>query len=462
MNTRFYRFISYILFLIDWASINFVIYFTFKFSVPDDSIFSNSYYLTFFLIVNCSWIFTTIFLNVYNEINLFLFDAFGKTSLKSVSVFFLLIIAYVLFAGKYYPISFLIHFIWILFVCLIFNRLIYLLLIQYFNASNYFQKRIIIIGFNETAANVIRLLEGDFIGVKIIGICLDNEELSSSLTYPILGNIDNIMSLAKEHNITDIYSTILPEEDPRIFSLMQAADQSFIHFRMIPNLDFFIKSAYHIDFIGPIPVVAKRREPLYESSNRIKKRLFDILFSLLVIVFVMSWLTPLISILILLETGWPIFFFQPRSGQSNQIFSCLKFRSMKLNQQSHSLQATLNDRRITRLGKFLRKTSLDEFPQFFNVLLGSMSIVGPRPHMLQHTEIYSQKVDQFMLRHFIKPGITGWAQVNGCRGETETIAAMEQRVFHDLWYLENWSLWLDLKIIFSTLLQVIKGDQKAY
>ncbi|MBU6158243.1 MAG: undecaprenyl-phosphate glucose phosphotransferase [Bacteroidetes bacterium] len=462
MNTRFYRFISYFLFLIDLLTINFVFFLTFKISNSYLSFFTDLNYLILFLVVNCTWILSVLLLNVYNELNLFLFDAFGRTSIKSIGLFFLLITAYFLFAGKYYSFTFLIHFFWILFLSLFLNRLIYLLLIQHFNASGFFQKRLIIIGYNETAANVIRLLEADFIGVKIIGICIDDENVSSLSSYPVIGKVNSVLTLAKLHHITDIYSTILPEEDPRILSLMQEADRSFIHFRMIPNLDFFIKSAYHIDFIGPIPVVAKRKEPLYESSNRIKKRIFDIIFSILIILFIMSWLTPLISILILMETGWPIFFFQPRNGESNQVFSCIKFRSMKLNQQAHSLQATANDNRITRFGKFLRKTSLDEFPQFFNVLLGSMSIVGPRPHMLQHTEIYSQKVDQFMLRHFIKPGITGWAQINGYRGETETIAAMEQRVSHDLWYLENWSLWLDLKIIFSTFLQVLKGDQKAY
>lgn len=462
MNTRFYRFIRYFLFSIDWLTINLVIYFSIKFSIADIPLFYAYNYWMLFFVVNCSWLFCILLLNVYNELNLFLFDAFGRTSIKLIALFFLFNAIYLIFVSKQYSVGFLIHFFWILFVSIIINRLLYLLVIQYFNSSGYFQKRIIIIGFNETAANVIRLLEADFIGVKIVGICLDNDKDATTASYPVLGKINGVLSLAKAHCITDIYSTILPEEDPRMLSLMQAADQSFIHFRMIPNLDYFIKSAYHIDFIGPIPVVAKRKEPLYESSNRVKKRLFDIVMSLLVILFIMSWLTPLISVMILLETGWPVFFFQPRSGEANRIFSCIKFRSMKLNQQAHSEQATVNDKRVTRLGKLLRKSSLDEFPQFFNVLLGSMSIVGPRPHMLQHTELYAQKVDQFMLRHFIKPGITGWAQINGWRGETETISDMEQRVSHDLWYLENWSLWLDLKIIFSTFLQLLKRDQKAY
>ena len=165
---------------------------------------------------------------------------------------------------------------------------------------------------------------------------------------------------------------------------------------------------------------------------------------------------------ILLESKGPVFFAQKRSGKGNKEFWCLKFRSMKVNDQAHEKMATKNDSRLTKTGKFLRKTSLDEFPQFLNVLRGHMSIVGPRPHMLKHTDEFSRVVNQYMVRHFLKPGITGWAQVNGYRGEVNSIEKLQCRVEHDVWYLENWSVWLDLKIVFMTVINTVKGEENAF
>lgn len=199
-----------------------------------------------------------------------------------------------------------------------------------------------------------------------------------------------------------------------------------------------------------------------ELYRRLMKRAFDIIFSLLVIVFILSWLFPLLAILIRLESRGPVIFRQARSGRNNISFYCYKFRSMKINGDSHQRQASRNDARITRTGSFLRKTSLDELPQFFNVLLGDMSVVGPRPHMLKHTEQYRSLIDNYMMRHSIKPGITGWAQINGFRGETHRLELMEERVKHDIWYLENWSPRLDLKIIAITVLHVVRGHENAF
>jgi putative colanic acid biosynthesis UDP-glucose lipid carrier transferase len=171
---------------------------------------------------------------------------------------------------------------------------------------------------------------------------------------------------------------------------------------------------------------------------------------------------PLIGLLIWLESRGPVFFIQKRSGRNNKPFDCIKFRSMRISKDAHTKQVTKDDTRITRVGKFLRKTNLDEFPQFLNVLVSQMSVVGPRPHMLKHTEDYSKLLDQYMVRQFLKPGITGSAQINGHRGETRTIDQMEKRVIDDLWYLENWSLWLDTKIILITAFNMIKGEKNAY
>ena len=201
---------------------------------------------------------------------------------------------------------------------------------------------------------------------------------------------------------------------------------------------------------------------LPSMTARFFKRLFDTIFSLLVIIFVFSWLCPVLALLIKLESRGPIFFVQVRTGQNSKHFKCYKFRSIYINCDADKKQATRNDHRVTRIGAFLRKTSLDELPQFFNVLIGNMSIVGPRPHMVRHTEEYSRLTNHFEKRQLLRPGITGWAQINGYRGEISNHEAILKRVDADIWYLVNQSFILDLKIIFLTFWITIKGDKNAY
>jgi len=262
--------------------------------------------------------------------------------------------------------------------------------------------------------------------------------------------------------IREIFSTITPEQNNYIYNLMYQSEKECIRFKIVPNLSLFITREVHIEYYGELPILSLRKEPLDDVGNRIKKRMLDITVSILVTIFILSWLIPLLGSLIFLESGSPIFFKQLRTGKNKKSFYCWKFRSMKTNKEANLKQATRNDGRITFLGKFLRKTSLDEFPQFINVLRGEMSLVGPRPHMIKHTTDYSKVVDEYMVRQFIKPGITGWAQINGYRGEITNPEQIKMRVNKDLWYLENWTLWLDLKILFLTIYYIFKGDTKAY
>jgi putative colanic acid biosysnthesis UDP-glucose lipid carrier transferase len=187
------------------------------------------------------------------------------------------------------------------------------------------------------------------------------------------------------------------------------------------------------------------------DANEMTKRAFDVLFAALVVLFILSWFIPIMAMLIKMESSGPVFFKQLRSGKNNKPFYCFKFRSMVVNKEADVLQARHHDPRITRIGAFIRKTNIDELPQFINVLLGDMSVVGPRPHMLKHTEEYSRKIKNYMVRHAVTPGITGWAQVSGLRGETIQDEAMVNRVKADLWYMENRSLSLDIKIIVLTV-----------
>jgi putative colanic acid biosynthesis UDP-glucose lipid carrier transferase len=296
-------------------------------------------------------------------------------------------------------------------------------------------------------------------GYKIKGIFDDTAKDIQQGLY--LGNVNECIDYVKENRIDEIFCTLPNSESEKIERLMLDADKNLIRFKLVPEFYYTHKPTFVQNF-GHIPVISIRPEPLENMLNRFFKRIFDIVFSLFVILFVFSWLFPILAILIKTSSKGPIFFVQTRSGRDNEPFNCYKFRSMRVNNDSDSKQATRDDVRKTKVGAFLRRTNLDELPQFFNVIIGNMTIVGPRPHMLRHTDEYSKLIDQFMVRHFLKPGITGWAQVNGLRGETKTTEDMLQRVEADVWYLENWSFLLDLKIIFLTFWGTFKGDKNAH
>jgi exopolysaccharide biosynthesis polyprenyl glycosylphosphotransferase len=199
-----------------------------------------------------------------------------------------------------------------------------------------------------------------------------------------------------------------------------------------------------------------------EPRSQLLKRIFDLIFATFFSILVLSWLIPIIALLIKLESKGPVFFIQLRNGEKNTPFGCIKFRTMFLNNEADSKQATKDDSRITRVGKFLRKSSIDEFPQFINVLKGEMSLIGPRPHPIKLNEKFAPLIANIMSRHYVKPGITGLAQCMGYRGETQTLADMENRVRLDRYYIENWTFWLDIKIIFLTVVSLIRGSDKAF
>jgi putative colanic acid biosynthesis UDP-glucose lipid carrier transferase len=217
-----------------------------------------------------------------------------------------------------------------------------------------------------------------------------------------------------------------------------------------------------LDSIGNIPVLSLRKVPLSHTHNAAVKRAIDIAVSLIFLIILFPFVYLILGVLIKLSSPGPVFFIQERTGIKGKKFNCYKFRSMKCNGEAHTRQATFGDERKTRIGNFLRRTNLDELPQFINVLKGDMSLVGPRPHMLHHTTQYSQLINKYMVRHFIKPGITGWAQINGFRGETTRLEDMEGRIKKDIWYIENWSVTLDMEIMIRTVFVMIRGDKKAY
>lgn len=296
---------------------------------------------------------------------------------------------------------------------------------------------------------------------SLAGVFHDDQSESEDALYR--GPLEACVDYATHNKVNYIYSTLLPEDNEHMLNLQQQAEERCIRMLFVAKGGGLAeKKYYHIHSIEQMPVLSLRAQPLEKQKNRIRKRLFDIVVSSLVILFVMIWLTPLFALLIKLSSKGPVFFIQKRSGKNNQPFSCLKFRSMRVNENSDSVQATRNDSRITRLGAFMRKTSIDELPQFFNVWIGNMSIVGPRPHMLRHTEEYSAIISKYLVRQYLHPGITGWAQVNGYRGETTNVEQMEKRVKHDIQYMENWSLSLDARIVCMTVGNMLKGEENAW
>ena len=320
------------------------------------------------------------------------------------------------------------------------------------------RRRIVVVGYDDTAHKLAEKLKrksnSHFIShldqARLVATTSDTEVLSEYIEF------------AKQNHINELYISVPEYETNDISILAEEAEKHCIRVNFIAPQKDLEAGFYHVYYIGGLPVLQRFREPLKRLHKQIIKRTSDLFVSSLVIIFILSWLIPLVSILIKLETKGPVFFKQLRSGRENSSFMCLKFRSMYTNEASDVAQATKNDKRITRVGAFLRKTSLDEFPQFLNVFMGDMSIVGPRPHMLHHTEQYSGQINHYMVRLFLKPGLTGWAQVNGYRGEIKNIELMKNRVDHDIWYMENWSPLLDIKIMFLTLKNILKGEENAY
>ena len=275
-------------------------------------------------------------------------------------------------------------------------------------------------------------------------------------------DVHGVFEFINNEGVDEIYCSISELSSKQINQVVDFADNNLKILKFLPDNKEIYSKKLNYQYYDYIPILSLRNIPLQDSINQFIKRAFDIIFSSFVIIFLLSWLTPIIAILIKLESRGPVFFKQTRNGFNYKEFDCYKFRSMTPNKDAHLHQVTRGDQRVTRVGRFMRKTSIDELPQFFNVLFGDMSVVGPRPHMVSHTNMYAKKIDKFMVRHFVKPGITGLAQISGFRGEVESDKDIIGRVKYDIFYIENWSLLLDIRIIFQTFLNALRGEDKAY
>lgn len=316
--------------------------------------------------------------------------------------------------------------------------------------NGYFIHRVLIIGYNEMGFILRDLLDNNpMLGYEFVGFVADVSEEDKDH----IGHINELGQLVTDNRIDFIFVTLSAYNDlKKSKELLAVCNKIGVRLRLVPENQYWYRSSMNMESVGSLIVFNPQEIPLDDIKSRFAKRFFDIVFSSIVIVFILSWLFPILFVLIKLNSKGPVFFFQKRTGINNKTFKCIKLRSMCMSVDADVKQALKNDCRITSVGRFLRKSNLDEFPQFFNVLFGQMSIVGPRPHMLKHTEQYSELIDYYKVRHYVKPGITGWAQVNGYRGETDELWKMEKRVEYDMNYLTNWTFWWDLRIIAGTVI----------
>lgn len=281
---------------------------------------------------------------------------------------------------------------------------------------------------------------------------------------PYLGTPQDVISYLEKHkaDVRNLYCCLPSNKKDEILPLIKYCENHVVRFFSIPNVRNYLYHQVHFTMMGSVPCLSLHQEPLSWIENRFLKRTFDIVFSLAFLCTLFIPILILVTIITKLTMPGPVFFKQKRNGINGKEFYCLKFRSMKVNADADRLQATKDDPRKTKWGEIMRHTNIDELPQFINVLLGNMSVVGPRPHMVKHTEEYSKLIDKYMVRHFVKPGITGWSQVTGFRGETKELKDMEGRIRGDIWYIEHWSFGLDLYIIYKTVANALHGDKEAY
>ncbi|TNF49389.1 MAG: undecaprenyl-phosphate glucose phosphotransferase [Bacteroidetes bacterium] len=416
------------------------------------------------LLCNVVWMLLAGYLDIYKLVRVQRIEHFLRKTIRAYFIH-LAIVAIVILVLKYGEVSRLrMGYFYGLFLTFLFlTRLVSLKLLKFIRASGYNFRRVIIVGENENGRKMAEILHSDLsFGFQVMGFFCDLSH-DKNIDYPVLGNISSIELFLKETDIHEMYVALHYDQSDKINELIRLAEKYHVRIKFVPDFQAYTKTRrVTIDFYGNLPVLMLRKEPLESGYHRLSKKLFDVLFSLLVILLIFSWLFPVLFILIKLSSKGPVFFKQKRTGEDNIEFTCYKFRTMRVNTLADELQATKNDPRITKLGAFMRKTNLDELPQFFNVLWGSMSVVGPRPHMIKHTEEYSELINEYLVRHFAKPGITGWAQVNGFRGETKKLEDMKKRVEFDIWYIENWSFILDLKIVWLTVWNMVRGEEKAY
>ncbi|MCM4156119.1 exopolysaccharide biosynthesis polyprenyl glycosylphosphotransferase [Gramella sp. AN32] len=410
--------------------------------------------------LNISWLLIGIGLNFYNIDRT---ERFLSNYHKFVRHFFVFALSYftvLAFLKKEFVPKEQILILSILFVSLTTYRLIF------FEVRKWYRKRggnflnVVILGQNKNTLKLEEIFGNEDYGYKYFGYFSGKNTTKNYGNN--LGDFSMAFSYIIENSIDEIYCAASDFSNSQLLELKQFSDNNLKRLKILPDGKGIEARAAQYEMFENIPVLNLRRSPLEKNYAKYGKRIFDLLVSSLVIILVLSWLIPVIFLLNLIESRGPVLFKQLRHGYKKNSFYCYKFRSMEINSQANSQMCIKNDTRVTRLGRILRKTSIDELPQFINVFLGEMSIVGPRPHMLLHTQSFQKDVDNYLVRHFTKPGITGLAQVKGFRGEIIRKSDIVNRTRMDIFYLEKWSVLLDVHIMYETVRNAFFGDAKAY
>lgn len=419
------------------------------------------------LILIVVWIFTSGIVGLYDEFRSRYFSVELIATIKQIA-FQLIFSILILFFFKEVILSryFLVSYILFLFGSLFGDKLFLRLLLYWLRTSKRNLRSVLIIGTGDVGKKYYDfVIQNRHLGYYVIGFLDDTHK--GNINAPYLGKISQLDSICDEKCIDEVIITLPSSEMERIEWIINKCKNHTTHVRIVPDYLKYISNKYQLTIYGNLPIISVLNDPLGEPHWRVVKRFIDLAVTLLLFVLIFSWLWPLIAVAIKLDSPGSIFFKQERWGKKNKRFVCYKFRSMKMRSQNTDRtgkykQATRNDPRFTRIGKFLRRLNLDEIAQFLNVLKGEMSIVGPRPHPIPLNLESKDRIQYYMMRHLVKPGITGWAQVNGFRGETKDPQLMQQRVNHDMWYIENWRPWLDVQIILLTIWQMIKGHPEVY
>ena len=423
-------------------------------------LFTPDTYLNVLAIIgyNVAWLLTAVGLNFYNverkERFITKFHKFLRHYLIfSLAYFALFALLNISFSVKYqlFVLAFLLF-------LLVFYRWFFFSVRRLYRIDGGNFINVVVIGNDRNIQSIQAIFNEPDFGYRYKGFFHNNHYKDAQY----LGAIENSFEYIIKNNIEEVYCLVSQVSKKELQELISFADNNLKKLKLIPDNKGIFTRAMHAELFGNLPVLNLRGTPLEKNYAKYGKRAFDIVFSSLVIIFIISWLTPLLYIVTRLESRDPLFFKQIRHGYNKRSFWCYKYRSMVRNRDAHLKMCKKNDSRITRIGRVLRQTSIDELPQFFNVLKGDMSVVGPRPHMETHSLEYSHSVDKYLVRHFVKPGITGLAQIKGYRGEISKPSDIINRTRFDIFYLERWSFWLDCKIIYYTIGNALKGEEKAY
>lgn len=407
---------------------------------------------------NTSWLLAAIGLNFYTIERKERFITKFHKFLKHFLIFTLSYFALFAFTGVEFTVGHQLFVLSFLLFLLVFYRWFFFSVRRLYRIEGGNYVNVVVIGEDKNLGTIQKIFNEPDFGYRYKGFF--HNKRSHRTDY--LGDIESCYDYVQKNCIDEIYCMVSQLSNAEIKKLISFADNNLKRLKLVPDSKEIFTRAMHVELFDTVPVLNLRNSPLEKNYAKYGKRVFDVIFSSLVILFILSWSIPLLFVITRWESRGSLFFRQLRHGYNKKSFYCYKFRSMAINGEADRKMCTQNDTRITKIGRILRKTSIDELPQFFNVLIGDMSVVGPRPHMEAHTLEYSKSVDKYLVRHFVKPGITGLAQIKGYRGEVVKNSDIINRTRLDIFYLEKWSPGLDFKIIYCTIQNLWKGQEKAF